>query len=152
MPLLELVVPVHNEQLALRRSIQRLHAHVQLALPDLDVRITIADNASTDQTAALARQLTEELPGVGLLELPQKGRGRALRAAWSASDAELVAYMDVDLSTELAAFAPLVRPGARATPSSWPTWTSISRPTWRRSRRWCGRCFGARPTLRSARG
>jgi glycosyltransferase involved in cell wall biosynthesis len=107
---LEIVVPVHNEQLTVRRSIQRLHAHVQVALPDLDVRITIVDNASSDLTGALAMQLMDELPTVGLLQLTQKGRGRTLRAAWSASDADVVAYMDVDLSTDLAALAPLVRP------------------------------------------
>ena len=72
--------------------------------------ITIADNASTDQTAALARQLSEELPGVSLLRIEQRGRGHALRAAWSTSEAEVVAYMDVDLSTDLAALGPLVRP------------------------------------------
>lgn len=107
---LEIVVPVHNEQLALHRSIQRLHAHARAALPELDVLITIADNASTDQTVALARQLTEELSGVGLLRIEQRGRGRALRAAWSASDAEVVAYMDVDLSTDIEALGPLMRP------------------------------------------
>jgi glycosyltransferase involved in cell wall biosynthesis len=109
-PRLEIVVPVHNEQLVLTGSIRRLHEHTRVALPDLDVRITIADNASSDLTGALAMQLASELPGVGLLQLPERGRGRALRAAWSASDADVVAYMDVDLSTDLAALAPLVRP------------------------------------------
>jgi glycosyltransferase involved in cell wall biosynthesis len=111
---LEVVVPVHNEQLCLAAGIRRLHTHARAALPELDVSITIADNASTDETAALARQLAEELPGVSLMRIEQQGRGRALRAAWGASDAELVAYMDVDLSTDLEALAPLVRPLCRA--------------------------------------
>ncbi len=107
---LEIVVPVHNEQLVLADSVRRLHEHVRLALPEVDVQITIADNASSDLTGALAMQLASELPGVGLLQLPEKGRGRALRAAWTASDADVVAYMDVDLSTDLAGLGPLVRP------------------------------------------
>jgi glycosyltransferase involved in cell wall biosynthesis len=107
---LEIVVPVHNEQLVLAGSVRRLHEHAQLALPEVDVRITIADNASSDLTGALAMQLARELPGVGLLQLPEKGRGRALRAAWGASDADVVAYMDVDLSTDLSGLGPLVRP------------------------------------------
>ncbi|HEX3803039.1 MAG TPA: glycosyltransferase [Solirubrobacteraceae bacterium] len=107
---LEIVVPVHNEQLVLAASVRRLHEHARAALPELDVRITIADNASSDLTGALAMQLASELPGVGLLQLPEKGRGRALRTAWSASNADVVAYMDVDLSTDLAGLAPLVRP------------------------------------------
>ena len=90
-PLIEVVVPVHNEQLTLAGSIRRLHAHVLTSLPELEVLITITDNASTDQTAALARQLSEELPGVTLLQVEQQGRGRALRAAWSTSEADVVA-------------------------------------------------------------
>ena len=73
-------------------------------------RITIADNASTDGTWDVARRLTEELSSVHAIHLEQKGRGRALRAAWSASDADVVAYMDVDLSTDLDALLPLVAP------------------------------------------
>jgi glycosyltransferase involved in cell wall biosynthesis len=107
---LDVVLPVHNEQAVLRSSVERLHAHVHEALPELEVQITIADNASTDQTDELARALCAELPGVRLRRLEERGRGRALRAAWGASEADLVAYMDVDLSTDLAALAPLVRP------------------------------------------
>ena len=39
-----------------------------------------------------------------------KGRGRALSHVWSASDADILAYMDVDLSTDLRALLPLVAP------------------------------------------
>jgi glycosyltransferase involved in cell wall biosynthesis len=107
---LDLVLPVHNEQAVLRVSVERLHAYVRRALPELEVQITIADNASTDETAALAQQLADELPGVRLRRLEQKGRGRALRSAWRASEADLVAYMDVDLSTDLSALSPLIAP------------------------------------------
>src|SRR5205814_1443308 len=73
-------------------------------------RITVADNASTDGTLAVARRLAAELPRVGVLHLDAKGRGRALAAAWSASPAPVLAYCDVDLSTDLAALLPLVAP------------------------------------------
>jgi putative flippase GtrA len=108
-PDLEIVVPVFNEERDLERSVRRLHAYVQSRLP-LSTRITIADNASTDATGALADRLAGELAGVRALHLPAKGRGRALRAAWSASDATVLAYMDVDLSTGLDALLPLVAP------------------------------------------
>ncbi len=62
-------------------------------------RIVIADNASTDATSQVAAALAAELPDVEVLRLAQKGRGRALRAAWMGSDADVVCYMDVDLST-----------------------------------------------------
>jgi glycosyltransferase involved in cell wall biosynthesis len=108
-PQVEIVVPVYNEELALGRSIRRLHNFLTASFP-FSWRIVIADNASTDATPAIARALGKELRGVSLLRLDQKGRGRALRAAWSASRAEVVAYMDVDLSTDLRALLPLVAP------------------------------------------
>ena len=105
----DIVVPVHNEQAILARSIRRLHDHLCEAMP-LRWRIIIADNASTDETPRIAAALAADLPGVDLLALAQKGRGRALRAAWLASEAEVVCYMDVDLSTDLRALLPLVAP------------------------------------------
>jgi putative flippase GtrA len=108
-PTLDLVVPVHNEATDLAPSIRRLRAFLAISFP-FSCRITIADNASTDATREIAERLETELPGVRMLHLPAKGRGRALRAAWSGNDAAVVAYMDVDLSTDLAALLPLVAP------------------------------------------
>jgi glycosyltransferase involved in cell wall biosynthesis len=105
----DIVVPVHNEETDLEPSIRRLHAYLTHAFP-LRARIIIADNASTDSTWPRARALAESLPGVRAVRLDVKGRGHALRAAWSESDAPVVAYMDVDLSTDLAALHPLVAP------------------------------------------
>jgi glycosyltransferase involved in cell wall biosynthesis len=106
-PVLDVVVPVYNEQAALADSVHRLHRHLREHFP-FPARITIADNASTDDTLAIARELASELSDVRVVHLEQKGRGRALHAVWSASDAPVLAYMDVDLSTDLAALAPLV--------------------------------------------
>jgi glycosyltransferase involved in cell wall biosynthesis len=105
----ELVIPVYNEQRALRASVRKLHAHLRREC-DFDFRITIADNASTDETPRLALALSLELPEVRVLYLHRKGRGRALRAAWARSDADVVAYMDVDLSTDLSALPGLLGP------------------------------------------
>ncbi|MDX6665626.1 MAG: hypothetical protein QOG68_1832, partial [Solirubrobacteraceae bacterium] len=73
-------------------------------------RIVLADNASTDATPQIAARLARELPSVAVRHLDAKGRGRALRAAWSESTARVVCYMDVDLSTDLRALLPLVAP------------------------------------------
>jgi glycosyltransferase involved in cell wall biosynthesis len=108
-PQVDIVVPVFNEERALGPSIRRLHAFLAESFP-FSWRIVIADNASTDDTLAVARRLEYELPDVAVLHLPAKGRGRALRAAWSVSDAEVACYMDVDLSTDLRALLPLVAP------------------------------------------
>ncbi|MGW7382744.1 glycosyltransferase [Streptomyces sp. NPDC054794] len=108
-PVLELVVPVFNEEAALEPSVRRLTAHLRETFP-YPFRITVTDNASTDATPRIAARLAAELPEVEWLRLAEKGRGRALRAAWSRSRAPVLAYMDVDLSTELTALLPLVAP------------------------------------------
>jgi putative flippase GtrA len=105
----DVVVPVYNEEADLGPSVRRLHAYLSTRFP-VTWRITIADNASTDATPAIARQLADELPGVRVVRLDQKGRGRALRHTWLDTEATVVAYMDVDLSTDLAALLPLVAP------------------------------------------
>jgi glycosyltransferase involved in cell wall biosynthesis len=105
-PLLDLVVPVYNEEDALGPSIRRITAH--LADMPFSWRVSIVDNASTDGTAELATDLAATVPGVRAILLDEKGKGRAVRAAWMESDAEVLAYTDVDLSTDLAALAPLV--------------------------------------------
>src|ERR1700761_4587546 len=106
---IDTVGPVYNEQAALAGAFRRLHRVPREELP-YAWRIVIADNASTDGTLALARGLAAELPHVDVLHLDAKGRGRALRAAWSASDADVLCYMDVDLSTDLRALLPLISP------------------------------------------
>jgi len=108
-PVIDVVVPVYNEQAVLADSIHRLHRYLSEDFP-FSFRITIADNASADATPAVAAAVAAELSEVRLVRMEQKGRGRALHAVWSTSDAPVLAYMDVDLSTDLAALSPLVAP------------------------------------------
>jgi glycosyltransferase involved in cell wall biosynthesis len=105
----EIVVPVYNEEATLARSVQRIHDYLNGQFP-FSWLITVADNASTDGTWEIAGRLAGQLKGVKTLHVDQKGRGGALRAAWLASQASVVAYMDVDLSTDLNALLPLVAP------------------------------------------
>lgn len=108
-PVLDLVIPVHDEEHDLERAVRTARAFLDTQLPYPAV-LTVADNASTDGTWAIARRLADELPGVRAVHLDAKGRGRALQAAWGSSDAAVLAYMDVDLSTDLSALPPLVAP------------------------------------------
>jgi putative flippase GtrA len=108
-PSVDVVVPVRNEAHVLEHSIRRLHGYLASTFP-FSFRITIADNASVDATWSVASALAEELDGVETVRLDLPGRGRALNAVWSRSDADVLVYMDVDLSTDLAALLPLVAP------------------------------------------
>jgi putative flippase GtrA len=105
----DIVVPVRNEERDLAPSVWRLVSYLREGFP-FTARVTIADNGSTDGTWAIADRLARDFDEVRAVRMAQPGRGRALRAVWSQSDAEVLAYMDVDLSTDLNALLPLVAP------------------------------------------
>ncbi|MEK7281312.1 MAG: dolichyl-phosphate beta-glucosyltransferase [Chloroflexota bacterium] len=104
----EIILPVYNEEAKLERGVNALRQFLKenVAPP---WRITIANNGSTDNTLNLAQTLCQRYPEVGLLHLDQKGRGRALRRAISQSNADVVVYMDIDLSTDLGALPSLLQ-------------------------------------------
>ena len=108
-PSLDVVVPVLNEERDLSPSVVTLHDFLSRSMADLEWRIVIADNGSTDATRDVARQLSERFERVVYTRLEERGRGRALRRTWLESEAEAVCYMDVDLSSDLAALPDLVR-------------------------------------------
>jgi glycosyltransferase involved in cell wall biosynthesis len=104
---IDIIIPVYNEEHVLAESVTTLRKFLTQGFAH-QYRIVVADNASTDGTLAVAQRLAQKHTDVASLHIPQKGRGRALRAAWLASPADILSYMDVDLSTDLAAFPPLV--------------------------------------------
>jgi glycosyltransferase involved in cell wall biosynthesis len=108
-PVIELAIPVYNEARTLEKSVRRLRAYLDESFP-FKTSVRIVDNASIDETWEVATRLAATLPGVSALRLDQKGKGRAVRAAWSTSEAQIVGYMDVDLSTDLGGLLPLVAP------------------------------------------
>ena len=108
-PDVEIVIPVFQEEATLVANVTRLQTYLVASFP-FSFRVTIADNASTDRTWEIAQHLEATIPEVRAVHLVAKGRGRALQQVWSGSDATVVAYMDVDLSTDLAALLPLVAP------------------------------------------
>ena len=105
----DIVIPVYNEEAALPKSVATLRDYLNTYFP-YEWRVIIANNASTDNTLAVAQELAATDPRVSVLHLDRKGRGRALKAAWLASEADVVSYMDVDLSTNLQSFLPLIAP------------------------------------------
>ena len=99
--ILEIVIPVYNEENELKQNIERIYAFCQTKLSNFDWHITIADNASTDNTPIIGSMLAKKYRNVSLFRLEQKGRGRAVKQAWSRADADFYFYMDLDLSTDL---------------------------------------------------
>jgi glycosyltransferase involved in cell wall biosynthesis len=103
----DIVIPIYNEEQELAASIQTLLDFVK-NMPGYEFTITIANNGSTDRSQEIAADLSRRFEPVRVLNIGEKGRGRALRKAWLESDAEYLTYMDVDLSTNLEAFPVLV--------------------------------------------
>lgn len=97
----EITIPVYNEQIELEKHIEILHSYCQKNLSDYDWHITIADNASSDNTPIIAAMLSKKYPRISHFRLEQKGRGRAVKRVWSEEQADFSAYMDLDLSTDL---------------------------------------------------
>jgi glycosyltransferase involved in cell wall biosynthesis len=110
MATVDLVIPCYNEEHVLADSVERVLAFAD-AHPDHQWRVVVANNASTDGTLEVARGLGARFPGrVAALDIPVKGRGIALRTAWLTTEADVMAYMDVDLSTDLAHLPAMVDP------------------------------------------
>src|SRR5579862_3571463 len=97
----EITVPVYNEEEELEKHIAILVDFCRSHLFKYDWHITIADNASSDNTPVIAATLAKQNFRITLLRLEQKGRGRAVKRSWSISHADYCVYMDLDLSTDL---------------------------------------------------
>lgn len=104
----EVVIPIYNEEKELEQNIVKLYSYLQKNLKKYNWQITIADNASNDKSLKIARELSKKHKEIDFLHLDLKGRGRAVKKAWQESSADILAYMDVDLSTDLSNFLPLV--------------------------------------------
>ncbi len=105
----DVVVPVFNEEERLPEGMMILSRFLQERMTEHHWRIVIADNGSTDSTPSVSEMLAQRYPGITYTYIPQKGRGRAIRTAWLQSNADIVSYMDVDISTSLNQFPRLVR-------------------------------------------
>jgi glycosyltransferase involved in cell wall biosynthesis len=101
-------IPVYNEERALPVSIPALHRFLSEHMSAYDWSIEIADNASIDKTPEVSRELVNGFDRVQYRRLEQKGRGRALKQSWTGSDADICSYMDVDLSTNLESYPPMI--------------------------------------------
>ncbi|WP_223944672.1 glycosyltransferase [Arthrobacter sp. StoSoilB20] len=108
-PVLDLTVPVFNEEAHLEKNLRTLHGHLSGTFPHT-FRITVADNSSTDSTLRIAERLARELPELRVVRFQERGRGNALRRLWQSSPSPVLAYMEADLSTDLSALAPLLAP------------------------------------------
>lgn len=146
-----IALPVLNEEAVLERSVAAVVEACASGLPEDDVSVVICDNGSDDLTGEIGRRLAAGIPEVKYLRLGERGKGLAIRRAWEADAAEVYVFMDIDLSTDLAALPDLVRTaaecGGMAIGSRFHRDSSVRRSL---SRRLVSRCY--RRFLRLALG
>jgi ubiquinone/menaquinone biosynthesis C-methylase UbiE len=106
---IDITVPVLNEERAIGDSLTALVSYFSTHCP-YEWYVTVVDNGSTDRTWNIADAFSRSDARLRTIRLDRAGRGGALKAAWSTSTADIVAYMDVDLSTDLDTLQPLLRP------------------------------------------
>ena len=105
---IDIVIPAYNEERILEKNITRLIAFLKAGFTYKNFKVIIADNGSVDNTFGIAQRLAKRYGEVTCLHLSKKGRGGALRKAWLESDADIVSYMDADLSADLEALPELI--------------------------------------------
>lgn len=106
--LVEVALPVYNEEKELEKSALKLYSFLKDTYGESKFKITIADNASIDKSIDVGKKLAKKYKSINYIRLDKKGRGRAIKKVWSESMASVVAYMDIDLSTDLNSFPHLV--------------------------------------------
>lgn len=100
---INILLPVYNEENRLENGIRETVRYIRKRLPDVDICLTIVDNASADRTQEIALQMVREYREVRYIRIAEKGVGAAFRAGVASNSAEIVGYMDIDLSTDLRA-------------------------------------------------
>lgn len=105
----EVVIPIYNEEKELEASIKKLHSFLDKKLTNYIWHITIADNASTDRSLQVGKSIARKVSKVNIVHFDKKGRGMAVKKVWEKSKADIVVYMDVDLSTDLGNLPPLLQ-------------------------------------------
>jgi glycosyltransferase involved in cell wall biosynthesis len=137
-----LVIPVFNERDQIESSVNLLFRNASRPAA-FDLELVVADNGSTDGTTKIAERLASSVPNVKHEYSLEKGRGRALRQAWLNNEAEVLAYMDVDLSTDLSFFSGLIEPLLRGE-ADVATGSRLLRPEWTKrgwKREFISRCY-----------
>jgi glycosyltransferase involved in cell wall biosynthesis len=98
---LSIVLPAYNEQANLRQAVERASEVAGRYCDEFE--IIVVDDGSTDDTAALARDLAADDPTVRLVQHDHnQGYGAALKSGFLTASLDLVFFTDADNQFELA--------------------------------------------------
>jgi dolichyl-phosphate beta-glucosyltransferase len=95
-PLLSIILPALNEEQRLPKCLDKIDAF--LRTQSFTAEVIVVENASTDRTAEITRAFAVDHPYVKLIQLEERGKGRAVKAGMLAAQGEYRFICDVDLS------------------------------------------------------
>ncbi len=97
--LVEICLPVKNEENILAANLQRILDFCQKADFRFSWKIVGIINGSTDKTASIFLDFKNRYPGlIDYVEFGVSGRGRVLKKYWQESGADVLSYLDIDLA------------------------------------------------------
>jgi dolichyl-phosphate beta-glucosyltransferase len=95
-PLLTIIIPAWNEERRLPITLPQVVAFAEAQ--DYPVEVLVVDNASTDRTSDVVREIAAERPIVSLLRQPVRGKGAAVRKGMLEGKGEYLFICDADLA------------------------------------------------------
>ena len=105
---INILFPVLNEHLRLKKGIDGCMEFLRDSVT-MPYELTIIDNGSDDDTPDIARALEKEYPEVHYVRIDERGVGIAFKTGIEMTDADIVGYMDIDLSTDLNYFTEMIK-------------------------------------------
>ena len=92
-PLLEVLLPVHNEGASIESTIREIYGEIQTKVP---LRFIVCEDGSRDDTKSVLRRLSAEIPMTLLLSDARKGYSRAVVDGMMAASAPYLLCLDSD--------------------------------------------------------
>ena len=98
-PFLSIIIPALNEEHRLPPTLAKIDEFLQTQ--DYAAEVIVVDNGSTDGTQAVVREYAETHPYVRLIQLAERGKGRAVKAGMLDAKGEYRFICDADLSMRI---------------------------------------------------
>ncbi len=94
---ISIVIPIHNEEAILEQAVAGLLSDMEKWRPSADFEVILAENGSKDETAEIARHLSEKHDPVRMITSPEPNYGAALRQGILAARGRWILCDEIDL-------------------------------------------------------
>ncbi len=95
-PFLSIIIPAHNEENRLPRTLEQVFSF--LKLQSYTSEVVVVENGSSDRTLEIARQFSDLYPNLVVIKEEQRGKGNAVRRGMLSARGDYRFICDADLS------------------------------------------------------